>query len=217
MLVIQWPSFYVMFSWMSTFFFPLTKLGVNISYVFWWKPMVFTSVIFFPQGSRLGDVRCVKKSFESYPVLFSPKAWQNSQNRQFFGWHCFFMVSFLAWCDFFNYPKLDAFFFGNLWGRLQRVTGNGHVCCLGFLTLDLLGDLGFFFGAASVEKGIHGGKPWALEPKTRKGGTPEFTCFCGVSRDSSIDGKRKIDHIDRAPIDAPQKVFSVVEVLGLLK
>ena len=46
-----------------------------------------------------------------------------------------------------------------------------------------------------------GGKPWALEPKTPKRWSQNF----GVSRDSSIDGKLEENHIDRAPIDAPQQ------------
>ena len=40
--------------------------------------------------------------------------------------------------------------------------------------------------------------------KPRKGG-PRIYVFFGVSRDSSIDGKLFFDHIDRAPIDAPQQ------------
>ena len=45
-------------------FFPFDKARGEHFIPFWWKLWHSPRWFFFPQGSRLGDVRCVKKSFE---------------------------------------------------------------------------------------------------------------------------------------------------------
>lgn len=94
-------------------FFPFDKVRGEHFIPFRWKLWYSPRDFFFPQAPRLGDVRCVKKSFWILSGPFSPKAWQNSTIKiaSFLVGHCFFMVSFLARGRFFNYPKLDAHFF----------------------------------------------------------------------------------------------------------
>lgn len=141
------------------FFFPLTKLGVNISYLFDGNFGIHLVIFFFRKPRGLGMSVVWRNHFESYPVLFLQKHDKTPQSKS----PVFWLGIVSSWFPF--WPGVDFSTTQNLmhiFSQFVRTTPAGHrewTCLLlGFLDLGSAWRPWIFFWCGQCGKGVnHGG------------------------------------------------------------